>query len=328
MRFMRPPIRVLLCFAVATVAACGDSTGPDGPEPNFVRLESDAGDWIGAGESYSYTQENAVISVTASAGLLSVAIEGDEWWYGDFQLPGDLERLEPGTWTGLQRYPFHDPAEGGLDWSGEGRGCNTLTGSLTIDAVTYEGDLLTAIDLTFEQHCEGGAPALHGTIHWRADDSSGPAGPTNPPSGLWQPPAGSTPATGDYVYLESDAGDYIGGGLTYGYTEANATIAVVTGEGRASVSVDDWNGEFKAMSSLDRLQPGYYGDLSRFPFHNPMKGGLDWSGQGRGCNTLSGWFVVDRVTYVDGVLTALELRFEQHCEEGTPALRGKIRWGV
>ena len=59
MRFMRPPIRVLLCFAVATVAACGDSTGPDGPEPNFVRLESDAGDWIGAGESYSYTQENA-----------------------------------------------------------------------------------------------------------------------------------------------------------------------------------------------------------------------------------------------------------------------------
>jgi hypothetical protein len=25
---------------------------------------------------------------------------------------------------------------------------------------------LIAIDLRFEQHCEGAAPALHGQIHW------------------------------------------------------------------------------------------------------------------------------------------------------------------
>ena len=25
---------------------------------------------------------------------------------------------------------------------------------------------LTAIDLRFEQHCEGNSPALHGKIHW------------------------------------------------------------------------------------------------------------------------------------------------------------------
>jgi len=27
---------------------------------------------------------------------------------------------------------------------------------------------LTALDLRFEQHCEGGTPALHGAIHWSA----------------------------------------------------------------------------------------------------------------------------------------------------------------
>ena len=41
------------------------------------------------------------------------------------------------------------------------------------------------------------------------------------------------------------------------------------------------------MSTLGQLQRGYYADLRRYPFHNPAKGGLDWFGEGRGCNTLA-----------------------------------------
>jgi hypothetical protein len=80
------------------------------------------------------------------------------------------------------------------------------------------------------------------------------------------------------------------------------------------------------MYTLSQLQLGYYPDLRRYPFHNPAKGGLNWSGQGRGCNTLRGWFAVDRVTYTNGILTALDLRFEQRCEGGIPALHGAIHW--
>lgn len=40
-------------------------------------------------------------------------------------------------------------------------------------------------------------------------------------------------------------------------------------------------------------------------------------GQGRGCNTLTGGFVVDGETYSNGALTAIDLRFEQHCEGAT-----------
>jgi hypothetical protein len=143
---------------------------------------------------------------------------------------------------------------------------------------------------------------------------------------LWQPPIGSVPPTGDYVYLQSDPGDYIGGGQTYSYTPSNATINVAANGGHATVSVGGWFADFQAMSTLTRLQPGYYGDLKRYPFHNPAKGGLDWFGNGRGCNTLSGWFVVDQVTYSGSTLTALDLRFEQHCEGGAAALRGAIHW--
>ena len=101
--------------------------------------------------------------------------------------------------------------------------------------------------------------------------------------------------------------------------------ALSSGSG-LNVGVGGYDGEFYGMSSLTQLKPGYYGNLSRYPFHNAIKGGLNWSGNGRGCNTLSGWFVVDSVSYVAGKLTAIDLRFQQHCEGGSAALRGKIHY--
>ena len=320
----------VVCLAAAVAAGCGDSgTGPAAPAPNSVRLESDPGDFIGQGETYNYTSANAVISVSASAGHLTIGVSGDESWHGEFQMPSGAPRIAPGTYANLERFPFHDPAEGGLSWSGEGRGCNTLVGSFTVDSVRYAGDTLTAIDMRFEQRCEGGTPALEGTVHWRRGDVTRPPGPAAIPGNLWRPPTGSTPATGDFVYLASDAGDFIGQGLTYTYTPANATINASSSGGRLTVTVNgvqDWVADFQTMNTISRLQAGYYPDLSRFPFHNPAKGGFSWSGEGRGCNTLTGWVAIDRVTYSGNTLTGLEMRFEQHCEGGAPALRGAIRW--
>ncbi|MBV6424855.1 MAG: hypothetical protein NAOJABEB_02669 [Steroidobacteraceae bacterium] len=74
------------------------------------------------------------------------------------------------------------------------------------------------------------------------------------------------------------------------------------------------------------LQPGYYGGLYQYPFHNPVKGGMSWIGNGRACNTLTGWFVIDSVTYTAGTVSSIDLRFEQHCEGSSPALHGKIHW--
>jgi hypothetical protein len=335
MRFVRRRDRVLLFLAAAAAAGCGgDDSGITDPEappsPNRIRLESDAGDYIGGGQSYTYSQANAIIDVTATGGRFSIVIDGDELWAGNFQAPSGVNQLQPGIYTNLQRYPFHDAAKGGLSWSGEGRGCNTLSGWFAIDSVKYVAGDLTAIALRFEQHCEGATAALHGTIHWRSDDTTTAPGPVNPvPAGLWRPAPGSTPASGNYVYLNSDAGDYIGAGFTYTYTQANATIALATNGGYLSVTVNGaqwWYGDFRTMNTLSQLEPGYYADLRRYPFHNPLKGGLSWHGEGRGCNRLLGWFAIDRITYVNGNLTALDLRFEQRCEGGTAALHGAIHW--
>ena len=120
-------------------------------------------------------------------------------------------------------------------------------------------------------------------------------------------------AVGNYVYLQSEQGDYIGQGQTLTYTPAVAAISLSAVCNRLTIIVGNqtWRGDFQGMSGTIQLQPGYYGNLQRYPFHNPAYGGLSWSGGGRGCNTLTGWFVVDGVTYNSGTLGAIDLRFEQ-----------------
>ena len=306
------------------------AAGATPPTGNYVYLTSEAGDFIGGGSTATYTQANATLSLDASNGHLGVRVDGNQDWTGNFQAMTALGALRPGYYADLRRYPFHNPAKGGLDWSGEGRGCNTLASWFVIDSIAFSGNALASVDARFEQHCEGGAPALRGQIHWVAGDPTQPPGPqVPPPAGLWTPPAGATPASGNYVYLQSDAGDFIGQGQTHLYQTPVDTIAIVEGGGLATVQVNnlgDWAGHFQTMNSIARLMPGYYANVQRWPFHNPATGGLDWSGMGRGCNMLSGWFVVDSISYVGNAIASLDLRFEQHCEGMTPALRGKIHW--
>src|SRR5690606_567167 len=136
--------------------------------------------------------------------------------------------------------------------------------------------VLTAIDLRFANHCGGGSAALHGKIHWRADDGTLPPGPVNPiPDDLWDVDSNLVPTSGNYIYLESDTGDYIGRGDNYLYTSNNSIQSVSVSNGLLNVSINGderWGGKFEAMTSLDKLQSGFYGDLLRHPFHNPAKG--------------------------------------------------------
>lgn len=312
--------------ATATATTALDSSG----SISFVTLQSDSGDYIGLGQSHSYSSANAQITVTSSGSTLHVGIDGDERWTGDFAEPSGLAALQPGTYPNLTRFDFRTAAVGGIDWSGEARGCNMVAGTVTIDKATYSGATLTGIDLRFEQHCEGGTPALRGQIHWLASDTSTAPGPVDPaPTSLWRAPAGTTPATGNYVYLQSDAGDYIGHGATTTYTQADAVLTTTLSGTHLSVGVasnDQWSGDFQGMNSVTQLQPGYYAGLRRYALFNPATGGLEWYGNGVGCNTLTGWFTIDNITVTAGVLTAVDLRFEQHCEGATAALHGQIHW--
>ena len=66
LRLGRPVRGLVVICASSAMLACSERSpaGPaDRPTPNFIRLQSDVGDYIGAGQNYEYTQANAILSV-------------------------------------------------------------------------------------------------------------------------------------------------------------------------------------------------------------------------------------------------------------------------
>ncbi len=315
-----PPPSNLWAPAPGATPASGD----------YVYLESDSTDFIGQGATHTYTRANAQLVINAPTTVLAVSITGDQRWSGEFAVMDGLRQLQPGYYGDLQRWPFSNPAKGGLSWLGEGRGCNMLSGWFVVDSVSYTGSTLSAIELRFSQTCDGGLGALRGKIRLTANDTTQPPGPVNPPpTGLWTPPAGALPASGNAVYLQSQGGDFVGQGRTLLYTDSNARLSIDASGARLGIDVRGdtiWRGDFQPMNTLTRLERGYYGNLQRWPFHNPVRGGVSWSGDGRGCNVLSGWFVVDDVLYDSSGLASVTLRFAQRCDGATAELRGVLRW--
>ena len=291
-----------------------------------------------------------MLTVSATAGRLSVRVEGDESWTGEFVLPNNATVLAPGSHDGLGRYPFQTAGAGALSWSGEGRGCNVVLGSLQIRSVRYEAGVLRAIDMSFQHFCEGGSAALRGDVRWDADTAAAPFVPASaPPSAQWSSPAGTFAPTGTAIYLASERGDYIGDGYTWwagaasdgntlpggppggspGESSGQVEVSVSSTAGLLRVEVSgyvSWRGEFQAPRGEARLQPGYYGIVQRYPFHNPARGGLNWTMDSRGCNRLKGWFIIDSISYQGDAIEAVELRFTQYCDDAIAPLRGHFRW--
>lgn len=130
-----------------------------------ISFRGDAGDYITGGQTYRYDTRNAVIGFSRNFDNgVSASISGDTWWYLDLAAPGDVA-LVPGTYLNAQRFPFQDPGTPGLSLSGDGRGCNTLTGQFVVHQAEYDAaGAPIKLDISFEQHCEGGAPAAYGEV--------------------------------------------------------------------------------------------------------------------------------------------------------------------
>src|SRR5262249_57651693 len=92
--------------------------------------------------------------------------------------PGSGDVLAVGNYPKATRYPFNGTGNG-LSVSGDGRGCNTLTGSFRVKQAVFSAvdNSLQNFDATFIQHCEGGTPAPTGQVQ----SHSSPLTPPPPP---------------------------------------------------------------------------------------------------------------------------------------------------
>ncbi len=142
---------------------------PRSPVPGqwSLNMTSDPGDYIGQGRTWSHGPPADRLRVSADRRLITFSMDTDAefqggWWTTDFAAPPGQD-LAVGTTYQAKRYPFND-GSAGFDHGGNGRGCNTLTATFTIHELAYDPDgTLRTFRASFEQHCEGGEPALRGT---------------------------------------------------------------------------------------------------------------------------------------------------------------------
>lgn len=93
-----------------------------------------------------------------------------------------------------------------------------------------------------------------------------------------------------------------------------------------SVQGSSWNLTFASPQTGPPLTTTVYLGAARAPFAPPGKPGLEVTGNGHGCNVLTGSFQVLELGLTSGALSSFAATFEQHCESGVPALRGCVVW--
>src|SRR5437870_4871150 len=138
------------------------------------------------------------------------------------------------------------------------------------------------------------------------------------------------------LYFSSSPNDYIGGGQQRYHAPPQVSFTVTSNpaNSRISFSVTNFNTspsiwwylDFAAANNVP-LVPGRYLNAVRYPFQDPSQNGLSLGGEGRGCNTLTGEFTVLESVYGSGgTVVRFAADFIQHCEGGTAALYGGIRY--
>ena len=288
-----------LALAVAGLAAA-----PAALAETSYSFVSETGDYIGQGQTRAYTSNDSTISVSGNAQQLQMSVsKGNDYWYAELSAPRG-QRLQPGRYYFAERSAFRSGRSPGIDIDGNGRGCNRIWGSVYIQQIEFgANDAVTALEATGLQRCErDNAPLLTATLRYNAQPLS--------------------------LSLNSDVGDYVGQGVRKDYAGDTSTFAVSGNDGyliyNASGQRDSWSAILRPPTG-QTLRPGTY-PISRFGDANSF--GFDFSGNGRGCNRVSGTVTIQAVDVdpATRLVTGLAADFEQHCEAGATALRGSIRY--
>ena len=135
--------------------------------------------------------------------------------------------------------------------------------------------------------------------------------------------------------MASEPGDYIGKGLTYGYTLADGAFTAYKNYGNG-VTIDytglgydhRWALDFSAPTN-GPLKVGTYSGAMRYGTQTVFAPGLSVAGDGSGSNELTGSFEVKKITYgANNTILSFWATFTQHSEGAAPALTGEIKYRV
>jgi len=284
---------------------------------SFLALNSQPGDYIGGGARSLYASGDLTVWASLASGgsyFDGRYIQGGyaHTWGVEISSPIG-QALGVGSYAGAAR--FQTTSIPGLQVSGDGRGCNTVSGRFDVSALSFSpSGILLLFDATFEQHCEGRAPALFGRV--RYEDQTTP-GVTLPSGSV------DVPTSGNFLYLNNGRGYerlFSATDSTFGPWEklfqGGDFFHAVVVRGNEAPFVDI------ASPPGQPLTVGSYIRAVRAAFRPSGVPGLDVGG----CNEVVGKFDVDEIAFAPtGELLVFQATFEQRCPRTINVMSGRIR---
>jgi len=136
----------------------------------------------------------------------------------------------------------------------------------------------------------------------------------------------SSPTTG--LILDGEVGAFVGGGATRTFTNVSAAGNDTFVTFDVSTSTDQFTLHFAPVAGA-HLAVGTYENAQRAGLQSAGHPGIDVNGDGAGCNTETGRFIVDEVSFDNGgAPKTASIRFEQHCEGNDEALFGAVSYNA
>jgi hypothetical protein len=340
------------CLLRIVIGLGGAVLAADGAAETVILLDSQSGDPIGNGIARRLDETRGTITASLvdifNQGRQDVAVafrDGNDLFMVQFAAP-DGRVLEPGVYEDARRWPFQPAGHPGLDASGYGSGCNTLTGRFVVHEVLISNGVVERFAADFEQRCDYEISSLFGTVRFRSggetpdSDEDGVTDPwDNCPS---VPNADQSDADEDaigdgcdlvpavtVISLRSEAGDFIGRGLDYLLRSSDLPFELYRPfeNGSVSIALGEFRFDFQPQEGTV-FGVGSYPNAKRFLVTDGSAPGMAVAGpSSRNCFHVTGGFEVLEFAAdpFNGLIQRLAINFEQHCNGAAPALFGAIR---
>jgi hypothetical protein len=196
-KYIMNPIRVFLGCALAALALLSVPSQEVRAESAHLTLDSTPGSFIGAGQDWNitYTPQNSQFFsaqimqtlpsgqpdyITFTMGTVTSSLDTNTYAVLQFSTVALGTPLEPGTYDNAQRAAFATSGHPGLDVSFQNRGSNVLTGSFTINELSFftnqSGALqIGSFSVSFSQSSDNNSSNITGTFTYQFNSVPEPA---------------------------------------------------------------------------------------------------------------------------------------------------------
>jgi hypothetical protein len=88
------------------------------------------------------------------------------WWNTEFSTEKLGVPMAEQPYYDAMRIPFEDDGHPGMSVTGDGRGCNQISGEFQIVDLTMNGSTLQSFTATWNQQCDNQSTRLRGCVHY------------------------------------------------------------------------------------------------------------------------------------------------------------------